>query len=51
MVTQGEDVTGIIDKYIEASGGAPISRDPETGERLGNNLPSRRREPAPSGSA
>ena len=51
MVTQGEDVTGIIDKYIEASGGAPVSRDPETGERLGNGLPSRRREPAPSGSA
>jgi teichoic acid transport system ATP-binding protein len=51
MVTQGEDVTGIIDKYIEASGGAPVSRDPETGQRIGNGLPSRRREPAPSGSA
>lgn len=51
MVTQGDDVTGIIDKYIEASGGAPIGRDPETGERIGNSLPSRRREPAPSRSA
>jgi teichoic acid transport system ATP-binding protein len=54
MITQGEDVTGIIDKYIEASGGAPVNRDPETGERIGSSLPSRRRrEPRPvsSGSA
>jgi teichoic acid transport system ATP-binding protein len=42
MVAQGEDVTGIIDKYIEASGGTPVMRDPETGVR---------REPAPSSSA
>lgn len=35
MVTQGDDVTGIIDKYIEASGGAPVLRDPVTGERVG----------------
>src|SRR5580698_7796184 len=39
MVTQGEDVTGIIDRYIEASGGAPVPRDPETGERIGTGLP------------
>jgi teichoic acid transport system ATP-binding protein len=51
MVTQGEDVTGIIDKYIEASGGTPVMRDPETGVRLGSNQGSRRREPAPSSSA
>ena len=35
MVTQGEDVTGIIDKYIEASGGSPVLRDPVTRARLG----------------
>jgi teichoic acid transport system ATP-binding protein len=51
MVTQGEDVTGIIDKYIEASGGTPVMRDPETGQRLGSNQQARRREPAPSSSA
>ena len=51
MVTQGEDVTGIIDKYIEASGGTPVMRDPETGVRLGSNQGARRREPAPSSSA
>jgi teichoic acid transport system ATP-binding protein len=51
MVAQGEDVTGIIDKYIEASGGTPVMRDPETGVRLGSNQSSRRREPAPSSSA
>jgi teichoic acid transport system ATP-binding protein len=50
MVAQGEDVTGIIDKYIEASGGNPVVRDPETGQRVGNNQ-ARRREPAPSSSA
>jgi teichoic acid transport system ATP-binding protein len=51
MVTQGEDVTGIIDKYIEASGGTPVVRDPETGQRVGSNQAPRRREPAPSSSA
>ena len=51
MVTQGEDVTGIIDKYIEASGGSPVMRDPETGQRLGSNQQAKRREPAPSSSA
>jgi teichoic acid transport system ATP-binding protein len=35
MVMQGEDVIGIIDRYIEASGGAPVIRDPETRERVG----------------
>jgi len=35
IVTQGEDVVGIIDQYIEASGGAPVLRDPETRQRLG----------------
>ena len=34
MVMEGEDVVGIIDQYIEASGGAPVLRDPETRERL-----------------
>jgi hypothetical protein len=34
MVMQGEDVIGIIDRYIESSGGAPVLRD-ETGARLG----------------
>jgi hypothetical protein len=35
MVMQGEDVVGIIDKYIEASGGTPVLRDPVTRERMG----------------
>jgi teichoic acid transport system ATP-binding protein len=51
MITQGEDVTGIIDKYIEASGGAPVNRDPETGERIGSGQAAKRRVPAPSSSA
>ncbi len=34
IVMQGEDVIGIIDKYIEASGGAPVDRDPVTGKRV-----------------
>ena len=34
IVMQGEDVTGIIDKYIDASGGTPVERDPVTGKRL-----------------
>jgi teichoic acid transport system ATP-binding protein len=36
MVMQGEDVIGIIDKYIEASGGSPVVRDPVTRERVGS---------------
>jgi teichoic acid transport system ATP-binding protein len=35
IVTQGEDVVGIIDKYIDASGGTPVLRDPVTRARLG----------------
>ena len=35
MVMQGEYVIGIIDRYIEASGGAEVIRDPVTRERLG----------------
>ena len=35
MVMQGEDVIGIIDRYIAASGGARVVRDPVTRERLG----------------
>ncbi len=34
MVMQGEDVISIIDKYIEASGGAPVLRDPVTRRRV-----------------
>src|SRR6202167_5031968 len=41
IVTQGEDVVGIIDKYIEASGGAPVTRDPETGQRLHTRVPAK----------
>jgi teichoic acid transport system ATP-binding protein len=41
IVTQGEDVIDIIDKYIAASGGTPVLRDPETGARLGGNPKSR----------
>jgi teichoic acid transport system ATP-binding protein len=51
MVTQGEDVTGIIDKYIEASGGTPVLRDPETGQRIGGGQNARQRQPAPTSSA
>ena len=34
IVKQGEDVIGIIDEYIAASGGAPIMRDPVTRARV-----------------
>jgi teichoic acid transport system ATP-binding protein len=34
IVMQGDDVIGIVDKYIEASGGIPIERDPVTRRRL-----------------
>jgi teichoic acid transport system ATP-binding protein len=34
IVMQSEDVTGIIDKYIDASGGTPVERDPVSGKRL-----------------
>jgi teichoic acid transport system ATP-binding protein len=39
MVMQGEDVIGIIDKYIAASGGSPVARDPETRARIGGGQP------------
>ena len=41
IVTQGEDVTGIIDRYIEASGGAPVERDPVTGARIHSRVPAK----------
>jgi len=41
IVTQGEDVTGIIDRYIEASGGAPVERDPVTGRRIHSRVPAK----------
>jgi teichoic acid transport system ATP-binding protein len=34
IVEQGEDVIGIIDKYIEASGGEKATRDPVTRKRI-----------------
>jgi teichoic acid transport system ATP-binding protein len=34
IVKEGEDVIGIIDEYIAASGGAPILRDPVTRRRV-----------------
>jgi teichoic acid transport system ATP-binding protein len=34
VVKQGEDVIGIIDEYIAASGGAPVLRDPVTRARI-----------------
>ncbi|MDA8318559.1 MAG: ABC transporter ATP-binding protein [Actinomycetota bacterium] len=39
IVEQGEDVIGIIDRYIEASGGEKIARDPVTGKRIGSPEP------------
>ena len=41
IVTQGEDVIGIIDRYIEASGGAPVERDPVTGKRIHSRVPAK----------
>jgi teichoic acid transport system ATP-binding protein len=34
IVTQGDDVITIVDKYIEASGGDPVLRDPVTRRRI-----------------
>jgi teichoic acid transport system ATP-binding protein len=34
IVEQGEDVIGIVDRYIAASGGEAVSRDPVTRERI-----------------
>ena len=39
MVMEGEDVIGIIDQYIAASGGNPVLRDPTTGQRLKAQAP------------
>jgi teichoic acid transport system ATP-binding protein len=39
IVTQGEDVIEIIDRYIAASGGAPVERDPVTGKRIHARVP------------
>jgi len=38
IVTQGEDVTGIIDSYIDASGGKPVERDPLTHQRVSTRV-------------
>ena len=37
IAMQGEDVISIVDRYIEASGGAPVLRDPVTRERVGGS--------------
>jgi teichoic acid transport system ATP-binding protein len=34
IVKQGDDVISIIDEYIDASGGAPVARDPVTRARI-----------------
>ena len=34
IVMEGEDVIGIIDQYIAASGGNPVLRDSATGRRI-----------------
>jgi teichoic acid transport system ATP-binding protein len=34
IIEQGEDVIGIIDRYLEASGGEPVTRDPVTRRRI-----------------
>jgi energy-coupling factor transporter ATP-binding protein EcfA2 len=38
IVAQGEDVIGIIDRYIDASGGKPVERDPVTRERASSRV-------------
>jgi teichoic acid transport system ATP-binding protein len=37
IVEEGEDVITIVDRYIAASGGAPVLRDPVTRRRLAGN--------------
>jgi teichoic acid transport system ATP-binding protein len=39
IVTQGENVIEIIDRYIAASGGTPVERDPATGKRVHARVP------------
>ncbi|HTX85502.1 MAG TPA: hypothetical protein VME44_25225, partial [Streptosporangiaceae bacterium] len=34
IVMQGDDVISIVDKYIDASGGIPVERDPVSRRRL-----------------
>jgi teichoic acid transport system ATP-binding protein len=34
IVEQGEDVIGVVDRYIAASGGQPVARDPVTRKRI-----------------
>ena len=41
IVQAGDDVPGIIDSYIEASGGRPVERDPVTRERVATRLPAK----------
>ena len=41
MVMQGEDVIGIIDRYIAVSGGKPVVRDPVTGRRVDDRVPAK----------
>jgi teichoic acid transport system ATP-binding protein len=39
IVEQGEDVIGIIDRYLEASGGEKVTRDPVTRKRISAQEP------------
>jgi len=41
IMAQGDDVIGIIDSYIEASGGEPVTRDPVTRKRISAPEPAR----------
>jgi teichoic acid transport system ATP-binding protein len=41
IVTQGENVIEIIDRYIAASGGLPVERDPVTGARIHSRVPAK----------
>lgn len=41
IAAQGEDVIDIIDRYIEASGGEPVTRDPVTRRRISAPEPAR----------
>jgi teichoic acid transport system ATP-binding protein len=39
IIEQGDDVVGIIDRYIDASGGEKVARDPVTRKRIGTPEP------------
>ena len=41
IMAQGDDVIGIIDAYIEATGGEPVTRDPVTRKRISAPEPAR----------